>query len=103
MSDVKAPEKAPEKAAADAKAGTPADPAGGNDSVQTLAASIANLEQRTRLGTPAGATADLDRTVPGGKFRVRGKLVNAHGREIDDDGKLLHPEEQQLDPFGRKV
>jgi hypothetical protein len=44
--------------------------------------------------TPAGET------IPGGKYRVqvgtsgKTKLVNAHGQEITEDGKLVNPDDK---------
>jgi hypothetical protein len=52
---------------------------------------------------PALASCGLSESkVPGGMYRVRGKLVNAHGREIDQEGNVLHPEQIQVDPFGNR-
>lgn len=97
--DAAAKAKADQDAKAKASATQPADA----ETLTALAESVKNLEQRTRAAAPAPATEGLDQTTPGGKFRVKGKLVNANGREIDEDGKLLHPEQVQVDAFGRKV
>lgn len=95
------------KAKADQEAKARADatkqPAAHDDPNLLTAAILKNLEQRTRTAGMATATEGLDETVPGGKYRVKGKLVNAHGREVDEDGKLLHPEEQRVNEFGQLV
>jgi hypothetical protein len=31
----------------------------------------------------------MDETIPGGKYMVRGQLVNANGEPIDETGKVL--------------
>jgi hypothetical protein len=105
--DAKAPEpKAGDPKSADHKAPEPrpADPkAAPGVSVQELAAAIRQSNQ-INAGA-ASATADADKTVPGGKFLdVRtGKFINCNGREIDEDGNVLRPEELVMDPFGRLV
>lgn len=101
----KAEQDARARAEADAraKAAAPAAPAKPEETTATLAEAVKNLERRTRLPGPAAPTAELDRTVPGGKYLVKGKLVNAHGREVDEQGRLLHPEQQQVDAHGRLV
>jgi hypothetical protein len=71
--------------------------------VATLVKSVQQLEERTRAAGPATAKADLDVAPAGGRYKVKGKLVNAHGRELNDDGSLKHPEQQQVDAFGRLV
>jgi hypothetical protein len=56
------------------------------------------------LGGPAFATPGLSESkVPGGKYLIRGKLVNANNREIDEEGKILHPDQLVLDPFGKLI
>lgn len=38
----------------------------------------------------------IDETIPGGMYKnSAGKLVNAHGQEVDDKGRVLKPEERQ--------
>lgn len=73
------------------------------DTQAVLVDAVRDIQNRIRPSGHAAATPGLDETTPGGKFRVRGKLVNAHNREINDDGTLVHPEDVQTDPFGRRV
>jgi len=69
-----------------------------------LARILGQMEERTKSSGPAFATPGMSETIPGGKYIVKGKLVNAHNREIDQDGNILHPEQLQQDPFsGRAV
>lgn len=45
---------------------------------------------------PAGPvlpTEGIDTTIPGGKYRVGDQWQNANGQEIDERGKVLHPEQ----------
>jgi hypothetical protein len=67
----------------------------------TLVETLKNLEQRSRPAGYASATEGLDEAPEGGRFKVRGVLVNAHGRELNEDGSLKHPEERQVDVYGR--
>jgi hypothetical protein len=106
MADTKTPDIKPDAHAkpADPKPADPrpADPkAAPGVSVQELAAAIRQSNQ-INAGA-ASATVDADKTVPGGKFLVGGKLVNCNGREIDEEGNILRPEELTMDPFGRLV
>jgi hypothetical protein len=71
--------------------------------IGALAGTIKALEERTRAQGPASATPDLDRSPRGGRFLRDGVLIDAHGREINEDGSLKHPERQQVDAFGRLI
>lgn len=100
--DAAAAAKAKAEQDAKARAAEPPKPA---DTTAALAEAVRNF---SRVQAPAAPTEDIDKTVRGGKYRVKDnagkfKLVNANGREIDEDGKLLHPEEQRVDAFGRLV
>jgi hypothetical protein len=78
-------------------------PAAPSADIKALADAI-GAANRLSAGA-AVARPDADKTVPGGKFLdVRtGKFINCNGREIDEDGKILRPEELTMDPFGRLV
>jgi hypothetical protein len=95
--DAAAAAKAKAEQDAKARAAEPPKPA---DTTAALAEAVRNF---SRVQAPAAPTEDIDKTVRGGKYLVNKKLVNANGREIDEDGKLLHPEEQRVDAFGRLV
>lgn len=95
---------APRAAAAPAPAPTAApEPKDKADSTALLADAIKALAERTPAPGGIAAAPDMDVTQPGGRFNVGNKLVNAHGRELNEDGSLKHPEQQQVDAFGRLV
>lgn len=106
--DIKPGDKALDPKASDPKASDAAKPADARPApsadIQELAAAITRATAIRATGA-AVATPDADKTVPGGKYLdVRtGKFVNCNGREIDEDGNILRPEELVMDPFGRLV
>lgn len=83
----------------------PPSPAPQSDPIQAIADALTQAANRVQpaRAVPAHKTEGLDTTVKGGKFLVNGRLVNANGREIDEDGKILRPEELTQDIFGRVV
>jgi hypothetical protein len=88
---------APARAPAPAPAPPPPD-----DPTSAIVETLKNLEQRSRPAGYASATPGLDEAGEKGPiYRVRGRLVNAHDREVNEDGTLKHPEQQQLDVYGR--
>jgi hypothetical protein len=89
---------APARAAA---APTPA-PLPPADATSAIVETLKNLEQRSRPAGYASATPGLDEAGEKGPvYRVKGRLVNAHDREVNEDGSLKHPEQQQVDVYGR--
>jgi hypothetical protein len=89
-----------EKAGMSASAAAPTQ----SDSVKALADALVLATRSVQAGPQVPtATEGMDQTIKGGKFLVEGKLVNAHGREIDEEGNILHPEQLQQDMFGRLV
>jgi hypothetical protein len=59
-----------------------------------VAASVADPAKRADMGralAPPDPTTlpDLDETIPGGKYKVGDKFVNANGQEITEDGKVV--------------
>jgi hypothetical protein len=72
------------------------------DATPALVETLKNLEARSRPAGYASATPGLDE-APDGKpvYRVKGRLVNAHDREVNEDGSLVHPEQQSVDVYGR--
>jgi hypothetical protein len=72
------------------------------DATPALVETLKNLEARSRPAGYASATPGLDEAGEKGPvYRVRGRLVNAHDREVNEDGSLVHPEQQQVDVYGR--
>jgi hypothetical protein len=95
----------------DLKAGTPspsapikaASPAAGDPNAVASEIGKAIADHLVKGSGPVTATPDMNKTIAGGKYLNRlKKLVNADGHEINDDGELLHPEQVQVDPFGRR-
>jgi hypothetical protein len=88
---------APARAAAPAPAPPP--PA---DATSAIVETLKNLEQRSRPAGYASATPGLDEAGEKGPvYRVQGRLVNAHGRDVHEDGSLVDPKQQQVDMYGR--
>jgi hypothetical protein len=90
-------------AQAPASAPAPAQPAAADPNTTSTFVALAEAIKRI---TPAGAshaTAGLDTTQPGGFYVVNGVKVNAHGRELNDDGSLKYPEQQRVNEFGQLV
>jgi hypothetical protein len=73
------------------------------DATPALVETLKNLEARSRPAGYASATEGLDEAPEGGKFLVRGVLVNAAGRELNEDGSLKHPEQRRVNEFGQLV
>lgn len=67
-----------------------------------IAEVMKGMQQRVAPAAPA-ATEGLDKTQPGGCYLVGGKKVNAHGRELNDDGSIMHPEQLRVNEFGQLV
>jgi hypothetical protein len=104
------PAPAPAAATATAPAPTPAPAATAPapapihaDATPALVETLKNLEARSRPAGYASATEGLDEAPEGGKFLVRGVLVNAAGRELNEDGSLKHPEQRRVNEFGQLV
>jgi hypothetical protein len=96
-----APAPAPAPAAAPAAAPAPAPIHA--DATPALVETLKNLEARSRPAGYASATEGLDEAPEGGKYLVRGVLVNAAGRELNEDGSLKHPEQRRVNEFGQLV
>lgn len=82
----------------------PAQPAASDP--RTLATMVETMQAMQRRIAPlaaAGATPDLDVTQPGGFYIVKGVKVNAHGRELNDDGSIKYPDQQRVNEFGQLV
>jgi hypothetical protein len=87
---------APVRAAAAAPPPPPA------DATSAIVETLKNLEQRSRPAGYASATPGLDEAGEKGPvYRVQGRLVNAHGRDVHEDGSLVDPKQQQVDMYGR--
>jgi hypothetical protein len=72
------------------------------DATPALVETLKNLEARSRPAGYASATPGLDEAGERGPvYRVKGRLVNAHDREVNEDGSLVHPEQQSVDVYGR--
>jgi len=90
------PAKTPEEEAADRSA-PPRNPRKGSaardrppEPVQfdpmTLAVNVAAVQKAVAAHASSQLpTPDLDKTVPGGRYKVEGRWVNAHGRELEGD------------------
>jgi hypothetical protein len=98
-----APAPAPAPAPAAAPAVAPAPAPIHADATPALVETLKNLEARSRPAGYASATEGLDEAPEGGKFLVRGVLVNAAGRELNEDGSLKHPEQRRVNEFGQLV
>jgi hypothetical protein len=94
---------APAPAPTPAPAATPAPAPLHADATPALVETLKNLEARSRPAGYASATEGLDEAPEGGKFLVRGVLVNAAGRELNEDGSLKHPEQRRVNEFGQLV
>jgi hypothetical protein len=94
---------APAPAPAPAPATAPAPAPLHADATPALVETLKNLEARSRPAGYASATEGLDEAPEGGKFLVRGVLVNAAGRELNEDGSLKHPEQRRVNEFGQLV
>jgi hypothetical protein len=108
--DLAARQKADADAKVRATAPTPPPPApvqpaeaAHTDAMTTLAAAVKDIQQRMSPAAASIPTADLDKTQPGGFYIVNGVNVNSHGRELNDDGSLKHPEQQRVNEFGQLV
>jgi hypothetical protein len=94
-------EKAPEPPAMAAASDSPPVPA---DPMERLASILERAVTSRPSSGPSFATPGLSEApVPGGMYMIRGRRVNANNREIDEKGNILHPEELQLDPFGKLI
>jgi hypothetical protein len=98
-----APAPAPTPAPAATPAAAPAPAPIHADATPALVETLKNLEARSRPAGYASATEGLDEAPEGGKFLVRGVLVNAAGRELNEDGSLKHPEQRRVNEFGQLV
>lgn len=97
-----APAPAAATATAPAPVPVPAHAAPSADVTPSLVETLKHLEQRSRPAGYASATPGLDEAGEKGPvYLVKGRRVNAHGREVNEDGSLVHPEQQQVDIYGR--
>jgi hypothetical protein len=78
-------------------------PAAADPNTTSTLVALAEAMKRIAPAGAAAATQGLDETKPGGIYLVNGVKVNAHGREVNDDGSLKHPEQQQVNAFGQLV